>query len=122
MFDFDFNLTKQVQDHPSLKALTITGKSSFLYVEAAVAAMSNRGSVEKLVVKGMVTLCRVSLSESPTCQLIVRLSCLCVWYGGTVWCMPCLHTLESLRLPYTPNLKRPCDVTTLHVHVHIGVE
>ena len=32
------------------------------------------------------------------------------------------NTLESFRLPYTPNLKHPCDVTTLHAHVHIGVE
>ena len=30
--------------------------------------------------------------------------------------------LDSFSLPFTSNLKRPCDVTTLHIHVHVGVE
>ena len=99
MHDFEVNLTKRVQDHPSLKALTIGGMDCRMpLVKGAVAGMSKRGSVEKLVVTfyGKEPLCRVSLSESPTCQLIVCLSCLCVWYGGTVWCMACLHTLLPL--------------------------
>ena len=81
MHDFEVNLTKQVQDHPSLKALTISGVGSMPLVKAAVAGLSKRGSVEQLVVRinGKEPLCRVSLSESPTCQLIVCLSCLCVW-------------------------------------------
>ena len=29
---------------------------------------------------------------------------------------------REFSLPYTSILKRPCGVTTLHVHVHIGVE
>ena len=103
MRDFEVNLTKRVQDHPSLKALTIKGYyRSMPLVKGAVAGMSKRGSVEKLVVRrydGKEPLCRVSLSESPTCQLIVCLSCLCVWYGGTVWCMSCLRTLLS-KCPY----------------------
>ena len=101
MHDFEVNLTKRVQDHPSLKALTIRDECSMPLVKGAVAGMSKRGSVEKLVVTpyGKEPLCRVSLSESPTCQLIVCLSCLCVWYGGTVWCMSCLHTLLS-KCPY----------------------
>ena len=67
-------------------------------VKGAVTGMSKRGSMEKLVVTssyGKEPHCRVSLSESPTCQLIVCLPCLCVWYGGTVCCMTCLHTLLS---------------------------
>ena len=108
MHDFEVNLTKRVQDHPSLKALTIRGECSMPLVNGAVAGMSKRGSVEKLVVtpSGKEPLCRVSLSESPTCQLIVCLSCLCVWYGDRVWCMSCLHTLLS-KCPYV------CGITCM---------
>ena len=64
MHDFKVNLTKRVQDHPSLKALTIGGYCSMPLVKGAVAGMSKRGSVEKLVVipdpYGKETLCRVS--------------------------------------------------------------
>ena len=101
MHDFELNVTKRVQDHPSLKALAIKGKCSMLLVKGAVAGMSKRGNVEKLVVTpyGKEPLCRVSVSEFPTCQLIVCLSSLCVWYGGTVWCMTCLHTLTVVQVP-----------------------
>ena len=51
MHDFELNLTKRVQDHPSLKALTIRGDyRSMPLVKGAVAGMSKRGSVEKLAV------------------------------------------------------------------------
>ena len=91
MSDFELNLTKQVQDHPSLKALTIKEECSMLLFKGAVAGMSKRGSVEKLVVTGNEPLCWVSLSESPTCQLIVCLSCLCVvwWYSVVYACGTC---------------------------------
>ena len=99
MHDFEVNLTKRVQDHPSLKASTIIGVCSIPLVKGAVAGMSKRGSAEKLVVRcyGKEPLCRVSLSESPTCQLIVCLSCLCVWWYSVVYVL-FAHTVVQMPL------------------------
>ena len=40
-----------MQAHPSLKALAVKGKHSDKHVMGAVAGMSKRGNVEKLIVK-----------------------------------------------------------------------
>jgi len=40
-----------VQAHPSLKALAVEGDCSLPVVKGAVAGMSKRGNVEKLIVK-----------------------------------------------------------------------
>ena len=87
MHDFEVNLTKRVQNHPSLKALTIKGYCSTPLVKGAVAGMSKRDSVEKLVVTplydGKEPLCRVSL-VSPHLSVdsvFVLLVCVVWWYS-----------------------------------------
>ena len=69
-------------------------------VKGAVAGMSKRGSVEKLVVRayGKEPLCRVSLSESPTCQLIVFVLLVCViWWYSVVYVL-FAHTVVQVPL------------------------
>ena len=49
--EFELSLDKQVQAHPSLKALAVKGECSEPLVKGAVAGISKRGNVEKLIMK-----------------------------------------------------------------------